>query len=442
MQLGISRRRKHIEIGSEKGQLKISRIHPEKNLAQSLTNNPTASIQHWLLPKLRLASKAVQLWTLCTGLGDEQTCLSPSSSLMVGMLTAEAPKMAKPYPRELDFQKSVADSFHRNSFETLPKTLPSLSLESRASLTLHRLSFQRDSLSSLTLHSLSIQKDILASLILSSESLQRASLPSLTSKSLSFQRDLLPSLTLQSLSLPMGILGSLDQEKVENIELPKAQGGAETNSFSQLAAREDGTNIFSKSSFPLGILSLKRRFSTFQLCSFQFLWVALLFGTYCFSMSSPSLNEQSSRTSFQSFSEQLCTISLDRLIQQSSLQLDFDKIELDAVELGSKSGRTQLQQLQLQPAQLTQQLLLKPADQDRIDSLNRRNLSEEKLDKISFAFIKENNSAYSNQLRQQQFANQNFNKKPDCRTASFREQEVVEQLVNSTLFSQLQPNLF
>ena len=192
MQLGISRRHKHIEIGSEKGQLKISRIHPEKNLAQSLTNNPTASIQHWLLPKLRLASKAVELWTLSTGLSFEQRSLSPSSSLMVGMLAVEAPKMAKPYPRELVSQKSVADSFHRNSFESLPTNLPSLSVEPRASLTLHRLSFQRDSFSSLTLQSLSIQEDILSSLILFSQSLQRASLPSLTSKSLSLPKDLTP----------------------------------------------------------------------------------------------------------------------------------------------------------------------------------------------------------------------------------------------------------
>ena len=179
MQLGLSRRNKHIEIGSGNGQLKMSRIHPEKNLAQSLTNNPTASIQHWLLPKLRLASKAVQLWSLCTGLGDEQTCLSPSSSLMVGMLTAEAPKMAKPHLRKLALQKSVTDSFHRTSFASLPKILPSLSLESRASLTLHRLSFQRDSLSSLTLQSLSIQKDSLSQLDLIQRELTESQLTQL-----------------------------------------------------------------------------------------------------------------------------------------------------------------------------------------------------------------------------------------------------------------------
>ena len=250
-------------------------------------------------------------------------------------------------------------------------------------------------------------------------------------------------MTLQSLSLPMGILGSLDQEKAENIELTKAQGGAETNSFSKLAAREDGTNIFSKSSFPIGILSLKRRFSTLQLCSFQFLWVALLLGTYCFSMSFSNLNDQFNKISFQSFSEQLCNMSLESLNQQSSLQLDFDKIELDAVELGSQSFRTQLQQQRFQQDQLTQQHLLKPADQDRIDSLKRRNLSEKQLDKISFEFIKKNHSAYSKQLQQLQFSNQNSNKKLDSRSASFREKEVVEKLVNSNLLvNQLQRNLF
>ena len=39
MQLGLSRRNKHIQLRSEKGQLQLSKVHPKKNLAHSLTNN-------------------------------------------------------------------------------------------------------------------------------------------------------------------------------------------------------------------------------------------------------------------------------------------------------------------------------------------------------------------------------------------------------------------
>ena len=51
MQLGLSRRNKHIQLRSEKGQLQLSKGHPNKNLAHSLTN--TASDQR-MLAKLRI----------------------------------------------------------------------------------------------------------------------------------------------------------------------------------------------------------------------------------------------------------------------------------------------------------------------------------------------------------------------------------------------------
>ena len=42
MQLGLSRRHKHIELQREKGQLHLSKVHPEKNLAHSLIHNASA----------------------------------------------------------------------------------------------------------------------------------------------------------------------------------------------------------------------------------------------------------------------------------------------------------------------------------------------------------------------------------------------------------------
>ena len=63
MQLGLSRRNKHIQLRSEKGQLQLSKVHPNKNLAHSLTN--TASDQR-MLAKLRIDTEAAEILALST----------------------------------------------------------------------------------------------------------------------------------------------------------------------------------------------------------------------------------------------------------------------------------------------------------------------------------------------------------------------------------------
>ena len=64
MQLGLSRRNKHIQLRSEKGQLQLSKVHPDKNLAYSLTNN--ASDSKRMLAKLRVVTEAAESLALST----------------------------------------------------------------------------------------------------------------------------------------------------------------------------------------------------------------------------------------------------------------------------------------------------------------------------------------------------------------------------------------
>ena len=168
MQLRLSRRNKHIQLRSEKGQLQLSKVHPDKNLAYSLTNN--ASDSKRMLAKLRVVTEAAESLALSTVRGQCLASFGSSyseTSFLVGMIAAEYPKMAQNQLRELDQIKNLpTDSFERTSFESLSRnlaesladqsfvslTLPSLSLP-RDSLTLHSLSFPR---ASLTLHSLSL----------------------------------------------------------------------------------------------------------------------------------------------------------------------------------------------------------------------------------------------------------------------------------------------
>ena len=154
------------------------------------------------------------------------------------MIAAEHPKMAQLQLRQLALPKTVSDSFERACFESLPRnlaaslaeqrfpslTLPSLSLP-RASLTLHSLSLPRGNLESLTLHSLSLIDENRSQRTIFKE----------------------------------GIFGDRSlEETAKHIEHKLAKGGAGTNSFSNLAAREVGTNSFSTTSFLDRILSLKR----------------------------------------------------------------------------------------------------------------------------------------------------------------------------------------
>ena len=110
MQLGLSRRNKHIELRSEKGQLHLSKVHPEKNLAHSLIHNASAKR---MLAKLRVLTEAAEIGALSTVLSQDLASLGSSSSL-VGVVIAEPPAMANHQLRQLAFPKSVYESFRQN----------------------------------------------------------------------------------------------------------------------------------------------------------------------------------------------------------------------------------------------------------------------------------------------------------------------------------------
>ena len=157
MQLGLSRRNKHIQLRSEKGQLQLSKVHPDKNLAHSLTNNASGKR---MLAKLRV-TEAAEILALSTVRGQGLASLGSSSSLVVGMVAVEPPKMDQ--LRQLALPKTVSNSFERTCFGSLTRNFAkSLTLTSWSlpidSLTLPSLSRTGDRFHSLTLHSLSYQE--------------------------------------------------------------------------------------------------------------------------------------------------------------------------------------------------------------------------------------------------------------------------------------------
>ena len=191
MQLGLSRRNKHIQLRPANGQFQLSKVHPQKNLAHSLTN--TASGSKRMLAKLRVATEAAETGALTTVRGQDVASFGVSSSFLVGMVAAEPSQMEKPQLRKPSCFKSV--SFVRTCVESLSRNFAD---KSDTSLNLHSLSLQRSTSESLTLDSWSFPID---SLTLPSLSRTGDRFRSLPLHSLSFANGSLQSLILQSLSL-------------------------------------------------------------------------------------------------------------------------------------------------------------------------------------------------------------------------------------------------
>ena len=301
MQLGLSRRNKHQQL---RDQLQISRVHPYKNLAESLIYNASGEE---VLAKLRIDTGAAETLALPTAL-----CFVSlfSSSSLVGMVSLEPP-MEKPQLRQLALSESCFESLSKNLAERslTSLTVPSLSLEKidSESLTLCSLSLplsKGDRFSSLTDMSLSLTEANLDSLIFSNWSFPTGSL---TLDNLSRKEDRLQSLTLQSLSLnnengfqrmsfkQVSLQDGSLKELDENIADQNPKERAETNSFSQESFRKDQleqkrakTNGFSKQSFSQRISSLKMCLLIFLLWSFYMVGSALYLPNGSFKISFPT----------------------------------------------------------------------------------------------------------------------------------------------------------
>ena len=354
MMLGLSRRNRHIELD---GQLRLSRVHSQKNLAHSLSHNAPEQL---MLAKLKIDTEAEEALALSTVRCPGSASFLSRSSL-VGMVLVVPPQMA-PKLRQLALQESCDES--------LPKTLQSLNLDSlsllsreECSLTFKSLSFTSGILESLISHSLSLIRDRFYSLTLQSLSFregnsqrmtlhslrfQRGNSQSLTLHSLTYQEDRFYSLTLQSLSLREDSFqrmsfkeDSFDNGSLEELEETlvhtKLDRRAGTNSFSTLSftkrnlAQGAGTNSFFKS-FSYRIWSLSMCLLILLFSSFQLMSAALCLGT-CFSpMSFPNQSLQEKeleaaycRSSFQQLSlqqEKLVAAYCRNRFEQDSLPKD------------------------------------------------------------------------------------------------------------------------
>ena len=183
MQLGLSRKNKQIELAIDKGQLYLSKVTPQKNLAHSLIHNAS---EQKMLAKLRVLKGAAETEALSTLLSPEMLAFVGSSSSLVGVVQDEPPAMANQL-RQLALKQSVFESFNQSCFARQSLTLPSLSFE--------KASLQSTSLQSLNLSSLSFQKSAQESLTQLSFARQ-----SLTEKSLSLDDASLQSNSLESLT--------------------------------------------------------------------------------------------------------------------------------------------------------------------------------------------------------------------------------------------------
>ena len=370
MQLGLSRRNKHIPL---KCQLQLSKVHPKKNLAHSLTNNASGKR---MLAKLRVDTEAAGTLALSTVRGQDVASFGVNSSFLVGMVAAEPSLMEKPQLRKPACFKSV--SFVRTCLESLSRNFADKSV---TSLTLHSLSLQRSKLESLTLPSWSLPID---SLTLPSLSRTGDRFHSLTLHSLSLTKGNLQSLTLQSLSLiaenrlqtisfKEAIFGEGSlEETAESFEHSFAERGAGTNSFPHLsfpkedqrAAKEAETNSFFTQSFSDRILSLSIWLRIFWLSSFQLTCAALLLGTYSVSMSFPNESLQS---------EELVTAYFSSSLQQQSLQQD----ELETAYSQSPTRASKLQHRSLKQQELYRSSFQRLSDQlcrSTLDSFNQLDL--------------------------------------------------------------------
>ena len=195
-----------------------------------------------MLAKLRVATEAAEIVALSTVRGQDVASFGVSSSFLVGMVAAEPSQMEKPQLRKPSCFKSV--SFVRTCFESLSRNFAGSVAKSFPSLTLHSLSLQRSNSESLTLTKWSLPID---NLTLPSLSFPRGNLESLTLQSLSLTDEN----SLQGLSFKERIFGDGSlEETAENLDHSLTEGGAGTNSFSNLRfqermlAQEAGTNSF------------------------------------------------------------------------------------------------------------------------------------------------------------------------------------------------------
>ena len=89
VQLGLSRKARHLELLSWFAQFQLSKVGPQSNLAETLTYKLGTSGLHRLLPRLKMHTRSAEKLALHTelGLGEVASFESSSGSFFIGSLT-------------------------------------------------------------------------------------------------------------------------------------------------------------------------------------------------------------------------------------------------------------------------------------------------------------------------------------------------------------------
>ena len=165
VQLGLSRKARHLELHSWFGQFQLSKVGPQSNLAESLTYKLGTSGLHRLLPRLKMHTRSAERLALHTelGLGEVASFESSSGSFFIGSLS-QTPAMEQLCASQL-CSEQLLDGQLLGKELGMPIDLPELQSTS-SNESFHRISLQQDQLvaaySQNGLHSQSLETEELA----------------------------------------------------------------------------------------------------------------------------------------------------------------------------------------------------------------------------------------------------------------------------------------
>ena len=158
LQLGLSRRKRHVQLRTKDGQLQLSKVLPVKNLADGLTKNLSTASFHRLLPKLMVHTRAVESQALLTRLSREKPAsfFSSSSSFFIGMVALH-PQMALTTASSTDVPLQLPSLTERGKETEKDPAFPQLATEQLQKRIDSGKSFQCNQLSQNSFQSLSTQ---------------------------------------------------------------------------------------------------------------------------------------------------------------------------------------------------------------------------------------------------------------------------------------------
>ena len=133
--LGLSKKHRHIELSSQLGQFQLSKVQPQQNLAEQLTNTHEACELHRLLPELRMHTRVAETTALPTVRGEELAFV-PSSlgSFFIGVVSC-APAMEKLWSQRCSAEALWGKELEENL--EIPELQPAYSTDSFQNQSLH-----------------------------------------------------------------------------------------------------------------------------------------------------------------------------------------------------------------------------------------------------------------------------------------------------------------